>query len=431
MSAISTADVLIVNAGQLLTLRSDAEGFPRCGQRMNELGIIENGGLAIRNGSIVQVGKTDDILRENELSSGGEFVDANGSVVSPGFIDCHTHLVFAGTRAREFEMRLQGLSYQEIAAQGGGILSTVRAFRAASNQKLEEAGLARLNKMLQLGTTTVEIKSGYGLSVSEETRALEVIKRLSALHATSIVPTLLGAHEIPEEFRRDREAYVRLVTEELIPEVSSRKLARFCDVFCEEGVFTAEESERILKCGKEKGLRPKIHAEEFARSGGSAVAARVGAVSADHLLYAEESDIDGLRDAGVIAVLLPGTSFSLALGRHAPARKMMERGLPVALATDCNPGSSMTESMQIVITLACVEMRMTAAEAVTASTINAAFALGCGSECGSLEIGKKGDVLILDMEDYRELPYHYGVSNVRHVLKSGRVVVRSGVVVAQ
>ena len=431
MSIISIADLIIANAKQLLTLESDLKGFPRSGRQMKELGMIENAGLAIRNGKITRVGKTEDVLKENELSPNGEFIDAAGRVVGPGFVDCHTHLVFAGTRAHEFEMRLQGLSYMEIAAKGGGILSTVRAFRAASDEKLEGESLDRLNKMLQMGTTTVEIKSGYGLSVIDEIRALEVIERLSRLHPMDIVPTFFGAHEIPEEFRRSREAYVRLINEELIPEVSRRKLARFCDVFCEKGVFTEEESERILTRGKQNGLAPKIHAEEFSRSGGSAVAARVGAVSADHLLCAEEIDIDGLRDAGVVGVLLPGTSFSLALGRYAPARKMIERGLPVALATDCNPGSSMTESMQIVITLACVEMRMTAAEAITASTINAAFAVGCGADCGSLEVGKKGDVLVLDMEDYRELPYHYGISNVKHVIKNGQVVVRSGVLPAR
>jgi imidazolonepropionase len=424
---ISTADLIIANARQLLTLKSDPKGSPRSGQQMKELGIVENGGLAIKDGKITQVGETEDILKENELSPNGEFIDAAGRVVGPGFVDCHTHLVFAGTRAHEFEMRLQGLSYMEIAAKGGGILSTVRAFRSASDEKLEKEGLHRLNRMLQMGTTTVEIKSGYGLSMIEEIRALEVIDRLSRLHPIGIVPTFLGAHEIPEEFRENRETYVRLISEKLIPEVSRRKLARFCDVFCERGVFTEEESERILMRGKQNGLAPKIHAEEFSRSGGSAVAARVGAVSADHLLCVEEIDIDVLRDAGVVAVLLPGTSFSLGLGRYAPARKMIERGLPVALATDCNPGSSMTESMQIIITLACVEMRLTAAEAIIASTINAAFAVGCGADSGSLEAGKKGDVLVLDMEDYRELPYHYGISNVKHVIKNGRIVVRAGV----
>lgn len=431
MSRISTADLIIGNARQLLTLKSDLKGSPRSGQQMRELGMVENGGLAIKDGKITQVGETEDILKENVLSPNGEFIDATGGVVGPGFVDCHTHLVFAGTRAHEFEMRLQGLSYMEIAAKGGGILSSVRAFRAASNEKLEEESLDRLNGMLQMGTTTVEIKSGYGLSIVDEIRALEVIDRLSRLHPMDIIPTFLGAHEIPEEFRQSREAYVGLINERLIPEVSRRRLARFCDVFCEKGVFTEEESEGILTRGKQNGLMPKIHAEEFSRSGGSAVAARVGAVSADHLVCAEETDIDVLRDAGVVGVLLPGTSFSLGLGRYAPARKMIERGLPVALATDCNPGSSMTESMQIVVTLACVELRMTAAEAIVASTINAAFAAGCGADCGSLEVGKKGDVLVLDMEDYRELPYHYGISNVKHVIKNGRIVVSAGVLLTR
>jgi len=402
-------------------------GSPARGARMRELGIIEDGGLAVKDGRISQVGRSEDVLRESVLSPNGEVIDAGGGVVCPGFVDCHTHLVFAGTRAREFEMRLLGHSYLEIAEKGGGILSSVKAFRAASNHTLETQALSRLNKMLQMGTTTVEIKSGYGLSVEDEIRALQVSNALREIHPMDIVPTFLGAHEIPEEFRHDRKAYVRLITEEMIPEVSQKRLAEFCDVFCEKGVFTSEESEQILRRGKEAGLSPKIHAEEFSRSGGCRVAASVGAVSADHLLCAEEEDIDTLREAGVVGVLLPGTSFSLGLRAYAPARTMIERGLPVALATDCNPGSSMTESMQMVMALACVEMRMTAAEALSASTLNAACALARGGECGSLEVGKRGDVLILDMEDYRELPYHFGVSNVRHVIKNGRLVVRSGV----
>lgn len=428
VSTIEEANILIANARQLLTLNTGPKSSPVPGTRMRELGIMEDGGLAIKDGKIIQVGRSEDILREYPLSADGELIDASGCVVCPGFVDCHTHLVFAGTRAREFEMRLQGLSYMEIAAKGGGILSSVKSFRTASDKTLETQGLTRLDKMLQMGTTTVEIKSGYGLSLEDETRALQVIDRLRGLHPMDIVATFLGAHEIPEEYKSKRDAYVRLVTEKMIPEISRKRLASFCDVFCEKGVFTAQESEQILRCGRINGLTPKIHAEEFSRSGGSAVAARVGAVSADHLLCAEEQDINVLRDAGVVGVLLPGTSFSLGLTRYAPARKMIELDLPVALATDCNPGSSMTESMQIIMALACVEMRMTAAEAITASTINAAFAIGRGQECGSLEVGKKGDVLILDMEDYRELPYHFGVSNVRHVIKNGRPVVRSGVV---
>ncbi len=396
---------------------------------MGELGIIEGGAFAASSGTIVRIGGTDEVLRDTKLSEGGELIDASGRVVTPGFVDSHTHAVFAGRRPVEFEMRLQGRSYQEIAAQGGGIHSSVRAFRAASTETLKREGFRRLDKMLELGSTTVEIKSGYGLSFDDEIRALEVTNELSVIHPVNVVPTFLGAHEMPEEFAARREEYVSLVSDELIPEISRRGLALFCDVFCEEGVFTVEESERVLSSGKKHGLRPKIHAEEFARTGGAALAARIGAVSAEHLLQVTEQDISAMRDAGVIAVLLPGVSFSLGLGRYAPARAMIDAGLPVALATDCNPGSSMTESMQIIITLACVEMRMTAAEALAASTINGAFAVGLGESCGSLEVGKKADALILNMEDYRELPYHFGVSNVEHVIKDGRVRVRSGTAV--
>jgi imidazolonepropionase len=280
--------------------------------------------------------------------------------------------------------------------------------------------------MLELGTTTIEIKSGYGLSLRDELKALEVMKTLSGSHPMTVIPTFLGAHEVPEEFRGNKRGYVRSVIQEQIPGVSHTGLAAFCDVFCEKGVFTVAESRQILKAGMAHGLRPKLHAEEFARTGGAMLAAELGAVSADHLLHASSGDIRALRDAGVVAVLLPGTSFSLGLGRYAPARAMIDAGLPVALATDCNPGSSMTESMQMMMTLACVEMRMTAAEALIASTVNAAFAVALGTEHGSLAVGKKADVVVFDAEDYREIPYHYGVSNVCHVVKNGDVVVRSG-----
>jgi imidazolonepropionase len=422
----NTVDLLIVNARQLLTLEKDGGCTPRCGTSMNEPGIIEGGAVAVRNGRIAAVGPTRDVLKRVALSEEAETIDACGRVVCPGFVDCHTHAVFAGKRAQEFEARLQGSSYMEIAARGGGILSSVRAFREASSAELLRSGFERLNKMLEVGTTTVEIKSGYGLSKEHEVKALEVARELSRSHAVGIVPTFLGAHEVPEEAREDKQAYVRDVIQQQLPEVSKRKLARFCDVFCEKGVFTVEESRDILKAGLAHGLRPKVHAEEFARSGGALLAAELGAVSADHLLHANETDMEALRDSGTVGVLLPGTSFSLGLERYADARKMIDVGLPVALATDCNPGSSMTESMQMVMTLACVQMRMTAAEAITASTINAAFAAGVGEDCGSLGRGKKADILVLDMEDYRELPYHYGVSNVNVVVKAGNVVVRSG-----
>ena len=427
-----TVDLIIANARQLITLgragqhSRAGQDSPRRGREMSELGIIENGAVSVRAGRIVDVGPSREVLTKRRLSKHGELVDASGRVVCPGFVDCHTHAVFAGKRAHEFEMRLQGSSYMEIAAQGGGILSSVRSFRKATAAELAASASKRLNKMLECGTTTVEIKSGYGLSVEDELRALEVVKSLSDSHVMDVVPTFLGAHEIPEEFRGKKREYVRNIIQEQIPEVSRRKLAGFCDVFCEKGVFTVEESRDILKAGVRHGLRPKLHAEEFARTGGAMLAAELGAVSADHLLHASPADVNALRDAGVVAVLLPGTSFSLGLGRYADARAMIEAGLPVALATDCNPGSSMTESMQMMVTLACVEMRMRVAEALAASTINAAFALALGEECGSLAAGKRADIVVFDAEDYREIPYHYGVSNVCHVVKNGEVVVRFG-----
>ncbi len=425
-------DLIVANAGQLVTLEPPGrrtrggQQAPRRGEDMGRLGIVKNGAVAVKGGRIVAVGTTREVMARNRLRRGGELLDACGRVVCPGFVDCHTHAVFAGQRAHEFEMRLQGSSYMQIAAQGGGILSSVRAFRKAGAAELAAGAVSRLNRMLELGTTTVEIKSGYGLSLKDEVKALSVARIISDSHPMGIVSTFLGAHEVPEEFRGRKSEYVSNVIREQIPVVSRRGLARFCDVFCEKGVFTVAESRRILEAGVAHGLRPKLHAEEFARTGGAMLAAELGAVSADHLLHASAADVRALRDAGVVAVLLPGTSFSLGLGRYAPARAMIQAGLPVALATDCNPGSSMTESMQMMMTLACVEMRMTAAEALTASTINSAFALDLGAECGSLAIGKRADMLLLDAVDYAEIPYHYGVSTVCHVVKNGDVVVRSG-----
>ena len=422
-------DLIIANAGQLVTLEQarprlrGGSAAPRHGREMSELGIIQDGALAARGGRIVDLGRSDEVLARNRLSQGGRFLNALGRVVCPGFVDCHTHAVFAGQRAGEFEMRLQGASYMDIAACGGGILSSVRAFRKARQSELRAGASRRLRKMIELGTTTVEIKSGYGLSLKDELKALEAVKDVSVSSPMTVVPTFLGAHEVPEEFHSRKSEYVRNIVHEQIPRVARGGLARFCDVFCEKGVFTVAESRQILKAGLAHGLKPKLHAEEFARTGGALLAAELGAVSADHLLHASTADIRALRDAGVVAVLLPGTSFSLGLGKYAPARQMIEAGLPVALATDCNPGSSMTESMQMMMTLACVEMRMTAAEALTAATINSAFALDLGTERGSLAIGKGADVIVLDAEDYREIPYHYGVSTVCDVIKNGEVLI--------
>ncbi len=434
--ASQPVDLIIAHAGQLITLEPagarsrGGRKSPRRGKDMSQLGVIRDGAVAVRGDRIVDLGTSGEVLARNRLAGEGEVLDARGSVVLPGFVDCHTHAVFAGQRALEFEMRLQGSSYMEIAARGGGIRSSVRAFREESPSDLFPLGMFRLNRMMEFGTTTVEIKTGYGLSLKYESIAFGVISVLSGLHPMGVVPTFLGAHEVPEEFRGRKRDYVRNVVFEQIPAIAREGLEVFCDVFCdvfcEKGVFTVAESRQILKAGMAHGMKPKVHAEEFARTGGAMLAAELGAVSADHLLHASASDIRALRDAGVVGVLLPGTSFSLGLGRYAPAREMIEAGLPVALATDCNPGSSMTESMQMMVTLACVEMRMTAAEALTAATINSAFALALGTDRGSLAVGKRADLVVMDAEDYREIPYHYGVSNVRQVVKNGKILVRSG-----
>lgn len=407
----------IVNIGQLLTLRSSATG-PRAGKNQSDLGIIENGAVLISGDKFLEIGKTPTIRKK--ISRKTKVIDAKGKVITPGLVDCHTHLVFAGSRADEFELRIQGKTYQEIAQMGGGINSTVTQTRKASAKELFKSGMERLNLMLSFGTTTVEAKSGYGLSTESELKILEVIKSLRRKHTIDIVPTFLGAHAIPEEFKIYRRDYIRILTEEMIPLVAKKKLAEFCDVFCENGYFSVEESRKILETGKKFGLKPKVHADELGNTGGSQVAADAGAISADHLVYAIDDDIEKMKKTGVIAVLLPSTSFFLN-SRYAPARKMIENGLPVALATDFNPGTSMTESMQMVMSLACVNLKMTSAEALVASTINSAYAINRGQQVGSLEPGKKADIVIWEVAGFKEIPYHYGVNLVQTVIKNGKI----------
>jgi imidazolonepropionase len=418
-------DLIVKNAGQLLTLRSNQEG-PRKGSDMENLGLVEDGAVAAVQGQIVAVGSTKEV--EAAVSSGPEttLIDARGKVVMPGFVDPHTHPVFAGTREEEFELRIRGASYQEIAASGGGIRSSVRGLRQASKERLREEAWPRLDRMLSLGTTTIEAKSGYGLSLEDEVKSLEVIADLNEHHPLDLIPTFLGAHQVPDEHRQNRGEYIRQVQEEMIPLVAQRKLAEFCDIFCEEGVFDVEESRRILTVAKEAGLKLKLHADELAASGGSLLAAELGAVSADHLVYVDDAGIQAMCETGVIPVLLPGTTFSLGLDRYAPARKMIAAGLPVGLATDLNPGSCMTESMPVIITLACLQMKMTPAEAIAAATINAAHAVDRGNILGSLEVGKRADLVMWDMRSFQVLPYHFGVNLVDTVIKSGRVVCQRG-----
>jgi imidazolonepropionase len=412
------ADLLIVNAEELVTVAGGSQK-PRIGKQMQELGIICNGGLAIKEGRVVAVGKTSDVTKVFKAEN---VIRANGKIVLPGFVDPHTHLIFAGSREDEFQMRVEGAYYMVILSSGGGILKTVKETRKASAEKLVDFGLKTLDIMLEHGTTTVEAKSGYGLMTKDELKILEAMKRLDQLHAVDIVPTFLGAHAIPPEFQGSPMNYVNLVIEEMIPKVAEKGLAEFCDVFCEKGVFSLEQTRRVLVAGKNYGLKPKVHADEMSLLGGAELAADIGATSADHLLFSSDEGIKAIADKGVVAVLLPAAAFSLMGGRYADARKMIDFGVPVALGTDFNP-SCWVENQQLVIAFACHFMRLTPAEAITAATINAAHAIGRASEVGSLEVGKKADVIVLDVPNHKFLGYRFGVNLVDKVIKNGRLVV--------
>jgi imidazolonepropionase len=412
------ADLLIVNADELITL-AGANQKPRIGRQMRELGIIHHGALAVKDGRIVAVGKTIEVTKAFKAEN---VISANGKIVMPGFVDPHTHLVFAGFREDEFQMRVEGASYMEILSSGGGILKTVRETRKASVEKLVEFTLKRLDVMLEYGTTTVEAKSGYGLTTKDELKILEATKRVNQLHCVDVVPTFLGAHAIPPEYKGNPHDYVNLIVEETIPKVTEKRLAEFCDVFCEKNVFSLEQSKRILVSGKNYGLKPKIHADEMSTLGGAELAADLGAVSADHLLFSSVEGIKAMANKGVIAVLLPAAAFSLMIGRYADAKLMIDLGVPVALGTDFNP-NCLVENMQLVIAFACHFMKLTSAEALTAATINAAHAIGKAQDVGSLEVGKKADIIILDVPNHKFLGYHFGVNLVDKVVKNGRIVI--------
>jgi imidazolonepropionase len=413
--------LLIKNSRQLCTLSSSAQA-PHTKSQMEDLGIIEDGALAVKDDKIIAVGKTEDILSKIEIGKNTEIIDAKNKVVSPGFVDPHTHPVFAATREEEFELRVKGKSYQKISEAGGGIKSSVRNLRKCSKEELVKLALPRLDTFLSYGTTTIEAKSGYGLSLEDEIKSLEVIKELNQIHPLDLIPTFLGAHHIPDEYKNKREKYIDLLIKEIIPKVAERKLAQFCDVFCEKGVFNIEESERILEAAKKFGLKPRIHADQLSSFGGAELAAKVKAISADHLENISDQGIEQMKKASVIAILLPGATFGLSLKNYAPARKMIDSGLPVALATDFNPGSSMTQSMPIILSLSCLMMRMTPAETITASTINSACAVDKGDTMGSLVPGKNADLILWDVENYKIIPYNYGVNLVHQVIKDGKVV---------
>ena len=410
-------DLIITNIGELVTPRGNSA---RSGEEMDEIEVIEDAAIIIRDGRIEAVGPRQDLLEDPEDYT-CPVHDAEGRAVIPGFIDPHTHFVFAGSRADEFSLRLEGVSYQEIMDRGGGIVNSVEDTRAASPRQLYQLGQKRLDHMLKLGITTVEGKSGYGLDRETEIKQLEVMQALDRDHEVDIVPTFMGAHALPAEYEDDSTAFIDYMIEEVLPEVARRDLAEFCDVFCEEGAFSREESRRILQAGRDMGLKPKIHADEITDMGGAALAAELEAASAEQLLKISEEGMEALVRSGVTAVLLPLTAFSLKED-YAPARSLLEKGAAVALATDFNPGSCRTQSLPLLLATACLYMEMTPAEALTAATLNAAAALERADDRGSIESGKKADLLELSAPSYRHLPYQIGTNLVRTVIKEGRVV---------
>ncbi|MDQ1146223.1 imidazolonepropionase [Bacillus sp. SORGH_AS 510] len=417
--------VFIRNASQLVTLQGSSKA-PLVKGAMSELGIIENGSVWIEDGVIQAVGKDEELVKKfASRMHEAEVVDASGKLVTPGLVDPHTHLVFAGSRENEFNMRLQGATYMEIMNAGGGIHATTRRTQSATHDELFQESYERLNQFLRHGVTTVEAKSGYGMEWDTELKQLEVAKQLNEQHVVDVVATFMGAHAVPKEYKQDPDEFVRLLVEEMIPTVAELGLAEFNDVFCEHGVFTPEQSRIILEAGKRYGLIPKIHADEIEPYEGAELAAEVGAISADHLLRASEKGMKAMAEKGVVGVLLPGTAYFL-MAESANGRKMIDLGVPVALSTDCNPGSSPTVSLPFIMNLGCLKMGMTPAEVITAATINAAHAINRGSEIGSLEVGKKGDITVFNVGNYMKLQYSYGVNHTDTVVKNGRVVVKGG-----
>lgn len=415
-------DLLVHSARQVCVVPAP-QGGPQRGVMLGELGMVADGAVAVRDGRIVAVGPEADL---RAAYAPARMLDAGGGVVVPGFVDPHTHLAWVGDRAAEFEMRVAGATYMQIMAAGGGINSTVRRVREAGVDQVIAETRSRLDRMLRLGTTTVEVKTGYGLDVENELKMLDAIYRLDAEHPVDLVATFLGAHAVPPEYTGRTDAYVDRVVEEMVPTIAAFAQERgqpmpFIDVFCEQGVFDVAQTRRVLEAGQAHGLPLKVHADEFATLGGARLAVELGAVSADHLVRTPEEDIRLLGQSDTVAVGLPGTPFGLGHHEYTPARAILEAGGVLAVATDCNPGTCWCESMQFVIALACRYMHLTPAQALAAATLNAAFAIGRGDRVGSLEPGKQADLLVLDAPDVRHLGYRFGGNLVKTVVKAGRV----------
>lgn len=409
--------LLIKNANELITCSGKKAKF---GKEMSQLNIIKDGAVIIEDGIIKAVGNTDDILSQYDA---GEYqvVDAQGRAVLPGFVDSHTHFIFGGYRAEEFSWRLKGTNYMEIMERGGGILSSVRMTKEASKEELIKTGLKRLDSMLTFGVTTVEGKSGYGLDLETELKQLEAMAEADKQHPIDVVKTFLGAHAVPTEYKGKEDEFIDYIIRDVLPIVAKEKLATFCDIFCEKKVFSVEQSRRLLTAAREMGFKLKLHADEIVQLGGAELAAELGAVSADHLLQASEEGLKAMAERSVVATLLPGTAFSLK-ENYARAREMIDNGSAVALATDLNPGSCFTESIPLIFALATLHMKMTTEEAITAFTINGAAALDMADSIGSIDVGKKGDIVILEFPSYHFIPYHIGVSTVEKVIKNGKLV---------
>jgi imidazolonepropionase len=411
-------NLALINIKQLVSVSSRG-ARAKAGMAMQDVGLIGDACVLVENGRIAWVGPMSELKMASIKEA--SILDCSGQVVMPGFVDSHTHALFAGSREDEFALRSSGMSYQEIAARGGGILSTVSSVRAASKKDLKRNARHYLSAMLRHGTTTVEIKSGYGLDVENETKMLEAIQELAEEEIITIVGTFLGAHAFPPEYADRKEKFVELICDKMIPYVAKKHLATFCDVFCEEGYFGLVDTARILTAAKDHNLAVKIHAEELTYLGGTELAAKIGATSADHLEHISDAGIGALREGNVVATLLPGVSFSLDHS-YAPARKIIDAGGSVAIATDFNPGSCMSYSMPLMLTIACTHMRMSVEESITASTLNGAAALNLSHEVGSIEVGKKADMLVVDIPNYKFLPYHFGENHVEKVIKNGVVL---------